>query len=113
MSLLLDHNIPRKYTRLLQEWGYESSFLDEHTAADADDADVIALAQKLDAVLLTADLDFANILDYPPADYAGIIVLGGLVDQADDDDEGPVVPQGIAEGEQPGEEGEHSVSAPS
>jgi predicted nuclease of predicted toxin-antitoxin system len=75
MSLLLDHNVPRKYLRLLQEWGYESTVLDEHIAADADDADVIALAQELDAVLLTADLDFANILDYPPADHAGIVVM--------------------------------------
>jgi predicted nuclease of predicted toxin-antitoxin system len=75
MSVLLDHNVPRKCARLLQEWGYESSVLDEHIAADAGDAEVIKLAQELDAVLQTADLDFASILDYPPADYAGIVVM--------------------------------------
>jgi len=36
---------------------------------------VIALAQSLEAVILTVDMDFANILEYPPANYGGIIVL--------------------------------------
>jgi predicted nuclease of predicted toxin-antitoxin system len=49
--------------------------LTEHIAADSADADVLQLAQKLDAVLLTFDLDFSNILDYPPQDYPGTIVL--------------------------------------
>jgi len=33
------------------------------------------LAQSLDAILLTVDLDFANILHYPPQSHAGVIVL--------------------------------------
>ena len=75
MSILLDHNVPAKFVRILTEWGYEASRLTDHLNADADDVDVIALAQNLDAALLTIDLDFANILDYPPAHYAGILVM--------------------------------------
>ncbi len=75
MSILLDHNVPAKFVRLLNDWGYEASRLTEHLDADAADVDVIALAQTLGAVLLTIDLDFANLLDYPPADYAGILVM--------------------------------------
>lgn len=75
MSILLDHCVPRKYLRLLQSWGYDATLLSEHTTPDAADNDVITLAQTLDAVLLTVDLDFANILDYPPNDYAGIVVM--------------------------------------
>lgn len=75
MSVLLDHNVPAKFARLLNEWGYEACRLTEHLEADADDVDVIARAQALDAVLLTIDLDFANILDYPPASYSGILVM--------------------------------------
>ena len=44
-------------------------------AADADDPDLLQLAQKLDAVLLTVDLDFSNILEYPPEEYAGLVVM--------------------------------------
>ncbi len=75
MSILLDHCVPRKYLRLLQSWGYNAMLLTEHVAPDAADVDVIALAQTLDAVLLTVDLDFANILNYPPDDFAGIVVM--------------------------------------
>lgn len=73
--ILLDHCVPRRYLRLLYEWGYEAMFITEHIRADAPDRDVITLALKLDAALLTVDLDFANILDYPPLDYGGIVVI--------------------------------------
>lgn len=75
MSILLDQCVPRKFLRLLRSWGYEASLLTEHTAADAKDPIVINLAGELDAALLTVDLDFANILHYPPQNYGGIIVL--------------------------------------
>jgi predicted nuclease of predicted toxin-antitoxin system len=75
MSFLLDQCVPRKYLGLLHSWGYPATLLHEHLSPDAPDVDVIALAQTLDAILLTVDLDFANIVQYPPGDYAGIVVL--------------------------------------
>ncbi len=73
--ILLDHCVPRRYLSLVRDWGYQTSLITDHIPADSPDADVIALAKRLDAVLLTVDLDFANILDYPPAGYGGIVVL--------------------------------------
>lgn len=67
--------MPRRYLRLLQEWRYEATLVTDHIPGDSPDTNVIALAGQLDAVLLTVDLDFANILDYPPADYGGIMVM--------------------------------------
>lgn len=75
MSILLDHCVPRKFLRLLHEWGYEATLLRQHIAPDSDDPDVITTAQELDAVLFTVDMDFANILDYSPEDYQGIVVM--------------------------------------
>jgi predicted nuclease of predicted toxin-antitoxin system len=75
MPVLLDHCVQRKFLRLLKSWGYEVSLLQEHLAPDAYDPDVLGIAQKLDAVLITEDMDFSNILDYPPNDFAGIIVI--------------------------------------
>jgi predicted nuclease of predicted toxin-antitoxin system len=75
MSILVDHCVPRKFLRLIRDWGYDASLLTDYLAGDADDEAVLALAQRLDAVLLTADLDFANILNYPPGNYAGIMVM--------------------------------------
>ena len=73
--ILLDHCMPHRYLGLLHKWGYSANLLTDHAEADAPDAKVIEIATNLDAVLLTADLDFSNILDYPPKDYASIIVM--------------------------------------
>jgi predicted nuclease of predicted toxin-antitoxin system len=75
MNLLVDHCVPAKFVRLLRDWGHTASPSTDHIAPDASDTDVVALAQTLDAILITADLDFANIFDYPPGDYQGILVL--------------------------------------
>jgi predicted nuclease of predicted toxin-antitoxin system len=75
MSILVDQCVPRKFLRELRSWGYDASPVSEHIKADSPDTAVIALAQQLDAVLLTVDLDFSNIFDYPPANFAGIMVM--------------------------------------
>jgi predicted nuclease of predicted toxin-antitoxin system len=41
----------------------------------AKDPDVIDCAQSLDAVLVTLNGDFADIINYPPIQYGGIIAL--------------------------------------
>ena len=73
--IVLDNCVPRRYLRLLHEWGYDAILMTDEIPADATDTKVVALARRLDAVLLTVDLDFSNILDYPPQNYQGIIVL--------------------------------------
>lgn len=73
--ILIDHCVPRRYLRLLTDWGYPADLMSNHIKPDSDDPAVIELAQALDAVLLTADLDFSSIMDYPPANYVGIIVI--------------------------------------
>jgi predicted nuclease of predicted toxin-antitoxin system len=45
------------------------------------DEDVAATCRQESRVIVTQDLDFSNILAYPPQDYAGIIVLR-LTDQS-------------------------------
>lgn len=49
--------------------------LKELSQADAPDSHVLALAQSLDAVLVTSDKGFGNILAYPPKQHGGIILL--------------------------------------
>ena len=82
--ILLDQCVPRKFQGIIKSWGYQVDLLTEHISSDSPDTKVIELAQTLDAVLLTIDLDFANILDYPPADYQGIMVI--RYDVADEND---------------------------
>jgi predicted nuclease of predicted toxin-antitoxin system len=82
--IVLDNCVPRRYVRLLQNWGFTAVLLHEHLPQDATDPEVIDMATRLDAVLLTIDLDFANILDYPPDNYRGIIVLRYQIEDQDD-----------------------------
>ncbi len=49
--------------------------LREHLPTDAADTVVIAKARDMDAILLTLDGDFADIVAYPPAQYQGIVAL--------------------------------------
>ncbi|NWF67651.1 MAG: DUF5615 family PIN-like protein [Chloroflexi bacterium] len=75
MSILLDNCVPQKYVRLLRSWGYTVTMVKQHIAPDAPDPNVLALAQELDAVLVTEDMDFSSVVNYPPQNYGGIIVL--------------------------------------
>jgi predicted nuclease of predicted toxin-antitoxin system len=54
---------------------HEIEFARDIGLAAAPDREIAARARGTAAVLLTRDLDFANIRQYPPEDYAGIIVL--------------------------------------
>lgn len=60
MSVLIDLCVPQKFKTLLNAWGYEAIFMSEHIHEASTDHDVIALAQELDALLLTVDLDFSK-----------------------------------------------------
>ncbi|HUN07132.1 MAG TPA: DUF5615 family PIN-like protein [Aggregatilineales bacterium] len=83
MTILLDACVPRKFGRLLELWGYSVVLSQSQIAPDASDSDVLMLAQSLDAVLLTIDLDFSNILDYPPYETMGIVVLRYTIEEED------------------------------
>ena len=43
--------------------------------ADSLDANVISKAQELDAILLSLNGDFADIVNYPPEHFKGIVSL--------------------------------------
>jgi predicted nuclease of predicted toxin-antitoxin system len=49
--------------------------LRSHFLINAKDPDVIACAQSLGAVLITLNGDFADIINYPPERFSGIVAL--------------------------------------
>lgn len=75
MRFLIDANLPRSITRLLQDAGHRSEFARDIGLGAAKDEEIAARARATGAALLTRDLDFADIRRYPPAMYAGIIVV--------------------------------------
>jgi len=75
MLFKIDENLHEGVADLLREHGHDAvSVFDQHLQGHPDD-DVAAVCRREGRGIVTMDLDFANILTYPPEDYAGIIVL--------------------------------------
>ncbi|MDE2475141.1 MAG: DUF5615 family PIN-like protein [Alphaproteobacteria bacterium] len=75
MRFLVDANLPRSIVPLLLKRGHDVEFARDSGLAAASDQDIATRAKLTDAVLLTRDLDFADIREFPPEDYAGLVVL--------------------------------------
>ena len=75
MRFLVDASLPRSAAAVLRELGHDAVDVRDIGLRGATD-DVIAEHARLNQLaLITRDFDFADIRNYPPADYAGIVVL--------------------------------------
>lgn len=61
--------------------GHDAHSVAQQALGGQPDARVIEVCSRELRALVTLDLDFSNILAYPPAQFAGIVVLR-LTDQA-------------------------------
>ena len=75
LRFFTDHCVPNAVIQTLHAAGHEVLILKEHIPRDSDDPIVIAEAQKLEAILVSLNGDFADIVTYPPSHYKGIIAL--------------------------------------
>jgi predicted nuclease of predicted toxin-antitoxin system len=73
-SFLVDENTSRTLVAALRAAGYESEHVYDAGLQGHLDADVYADAQAHKQTIITIDLDFTNIIRYPPP-HCGIIVL--------------------------------------
>jgi predicted nuclease of predicted toxin-antitoxin system len=70
-----DENLPNEAAATLREYGFDAQTVWDENLSGATDAVISGCARTESRVLLTLDLDFANIQAYPPDAHAGIIVL--------------------------------------
>jgi predicted nuclease of predicted toxin-antitoxin system len=75
MRFLVDEDLPRSTDSLLRQYGHEAIDVRDIGLRGARDPDIAAYAQKHGLCLLTGDTGFADIRNYPPAEYSGISVL--------------------------------------
>lgn len=75
MLFFADHCVPRSIGETLESNGHEVIRLTDRLQPEAKDADVITEAQESDAILLSLNGDFADLLRYPPEQYGGIVAL--------------------------------------
>jgi predicted nuclease of predicted toxin-antitoxin system len=70
-----DQCVPLIVTETLRNGGYDVIPLRDKLPIQAEDPIVIAKAQELNAILVSINGDFMDIVRYPPSDYGGIIAL--------------------------------------
>ena len=75
MKLKIDENLPRECAEILRDGGFEADTVADERLTGAEDSAIAAGCRAEGRVLITLDLDFANIRAYAPSEYAGIIVL--------------------------------------
>ena len=75
MRFKLDENVPRNALDLLANEGHSAdSAVDERLGGEPDER-ILDVCLQEDRVLITLDLDFADIRLYPPSAHRGIWVL--------------------------------------
>ncbi|MBM3134964.1 MAG: hypothetical protein FJZ89_06730 [Chloroflexi bacterium] len=75
MRFLIDEDLPRSMEALLRRYKHEAVDVRDIGLRGAKDHQIAAHAQKEGLCLVTGDFGFADVRNYPPGEYAGIVVL--------------------------------------
>jgi predicted nuclease of predicted toxin-antitoxin system len=73
MNFKLDENLPPDVSDLLREKGHDVRTVFEQGLRGHTDPELIGVCQTEGRALLSLDLDFSNILLFPPEQFAGSI----------------------------------------
>ncbi|MEM9185043.1 MAG: DUF5615 family PIN-like protein [Planctomycetota bacterium] len=71
----IDENLPAEAAELFRSAGHDAMTVIGQQLGGEPDPQISAVCMSEGRAIVTLDLDFADIRSYPPADYAGIIVL--------------------------------------
>ncbi len=75
MNFKIDENLPAEAAEILGGAGFVADTVGDENLSGARDETVAAASRSEGRILVTLDLDFANIRAYRPGEHAGIIVL--------------------------------------
>lgn len=75
MRFLIDEDLPRSSNLLFHRYGHEAVDVRDVGLRGKKDSEIAAYARKHGFCLVTGDFDFSDIRAYPPAEYAGIVVV--------------------------------------
>ncbi len=75
MKFKIDENLPVEVADALRLAGYDASTVFDQNMAGTADRNIASVVQREQRALLTLDLDFADIRNYPPQQFSGLIVI--------------------------------------
>src|SRR5437870_2814909 len=75
MRFLIDADLPRSSNDIVRSYGHQVVDVRDIGLRSAKDPQIAQYAQTEKLCLITGDYDFADIRNYPPDQYYGIVVL--------------------------------------
>jgi predicted nuclease of predicted toxin-antitoxin system len=75
MKVKLDENMPAGLRELLRQAGHDALTVGEEALSGAVDPRILEAATAENRVLMTFDLDFADVRHFPIGSHAGIVVF--------------------------------------
>ena len=75
MKFKIDENLPAECALIFRDAGFEAATVADQKLSGADDSVLFERCRSESRVLVTLDLDFANVQAYPPGSHSGIVVV--------------------------------------
>lgn len=75
MRFKLDDKMPIVVADILKDHGHEAETVYSEAISGIRDPALLEVCEREQRILLTLDLDFANLVDYPPGSYPGIAIF--------------------------------------
>ena len=75
MRFKVDENLPAEVAEVLRSAGHDARTVQDEGLAAAEDDNLLATCRGEGRVLMTLDLDFADMQAYPPTENPGLIVF--------------------------------------
>jgi len=75
MRFKVDENLHEELAEALRAEGHDAHTVYDEGLRGQSDRDIGQVCRREQRVVVTLDLDFANIREYPPEQYPGLIVL--------------------------------------
>ncbi|MBM4272824.1 MAG: hypothetical protein FJ139_11815 [Deltaproteobacteria bacterium] len=74
LKFVIDEDMPRSTARVLKANGFNTIDVRDYGLRGKSDEEIFAFAQENNAVLVTGDLGFGNLLHFPVGSHAGIFI---------------------------------------
>lgn len=75
MLFKIDESLHEEVAELLRQHGHDAASVYDQQMQGHTDEEIAAACKRERRAMVTQDLDFSNIVAFPPENYAGIIVL--------------------------------------
>jgi len=75
LRFITDEDVPRSTARVLRDAGFDVVDVRDVGLRGKSDDDVFEYAQNENRLIITCDMGFSNILNFPPSGNRGIVVV--------------------------------------